>query len=223
VASCQALCAWVRICLKAEAVSRCRRGRNWLDTALSGPKKRCACSADLKRCRWLALARWQVRVFSPIVQPFVAPMLGVRQHLSNGWRVACELVRDHHPRLCAALAVKHSTQEALGSCLIAPLLNQDVQHDSVLIKGSPQPMALAADLQRNLVHMPFVAGAYPSAAQHGREGGAELGAPLSDRLVADDEAALGEQVLHVTEAEVEAKVQPHVLDDLRREAVAAIR
>jgi len=42
--------------------------------------------------------------------------------------------------------------------------------------------------------------------------------------VADDEALLDEQVLHVTEAEVEAKVQPHgVGDDLRRETVAPIR
>jgi hypothetical protein len=41
--------------------------------------------------------------------------------------------------------------------------------------------------------------------------------------VADDEASLGEQVLYVTEAEMEAKVQPHgVSDDLRRETVAAI-
>jgi hypothetical protein len=45
-------------------------------------------------------------------------------------------------------AVKHPTQEAFGCCLIAPLLDQDIQYDSVLIDGSPQPVALAADLQR---------------------------------------------------------------------------
>jgi hypothetical protein len=72
------------------------------------------------------LARRDVRVFSSIVQPLVAPMLGVRQHPSNGWRVARELVRDHDTRLDAALAVKHPPQEALGSCLIASLLDQDV-------------------------------------------------------------------------------------------------
>jgi hypothetical protein len=43
-------------------------------------------------------------------QPFVAPMLCVRQRLSNGWWVACELVGDHHARLGAALAIKHPTQ-----------------------------------------------------------------------------------------------------------------
>jgi hypothetical protein len=41
--------------------------------------------------------------------------------------------------------------------------------------------------------------------------------------MADDDAAFAEQILHVAEAEVEAKVQPHgVSDDLVREAVASI-
>ena len=51
----------------------------------------------------------------------------------------------------------------------------------------------------------LVTGACSAAARPGREGGRELGTPLSNRLVADDEASLGEQVLHVTEAEVEPK------------------
>jgi len=39
--------------------------------------------------------------------------------------------------------------------------------------------------------------------------------------VADDDATLGEQILHVAEAEVEAKVQPYGMsDDLGTEAVA---
>jgi hypothetical protein len=46
----------------------------------------------------LAFAGRQVRILRPIVQTLVSPMLGVRQHLSNGWRVACELVRDHDAR-----------------------------------------------------------------------------------------------------------------------------
>jgi len=151
-------------------------------------------------------------------------MLGVRQHLSNGWRVACELVRDHHPRLCAALAVKHSTQEALGSCLLAPLLNQDVQHDAVLIDGSPEPVAFATDLQRYLVQMPLVASSHASSTQPCSKCRAELHAPLADSLVADDDPAFGEEILHVTKAKMEPKVQPDgVSDDLGREAVASIR
>ena len=88
-------------------------------------------------------------------------MLGVRQHPSNGWRVAGKLVGDHHARLGAALSVKHPMQETLGGCLIATLLDQDIQYNSVLIDGSPQPVALATDLQRHLVQMPPVA-SWPS-------------------------------------------------------------
>jgi hypothetical protein len=41
--------------------------------------------------------------------------------------------------------------------------------------------------------------------------------------MADDDAALGEQILNVAETEVETKVQPHsVSDDLTWEAVAEI-
>jgi hypothetical protein len=90
-----------------------------LETALNGPKKRCPCSADVKALHHpFTLTRWKMRVFSAIVQPFVAPVLGVRQHLPNGWRIACELVRDHHARLNATLALKQPMQEALGSCLV---------------------------------------------------------------------------------------------------------
>jgi hypothetical protein len=41
--------------------------------------------------------------------------------------------------------------------------------------------------------------------------------------MADDDAALGEQILNVAEAEVESKVQPDsVSDDLGREAIAMV-
>ena len=61
-----------------------------------------------------ALTRRQVRVFGPIVQSFMSPMLGVRQNPSNGWRIARELISDDRVRLGAALAVKHPMQEPLS-------------------------------------------------------------------------------------------------------------
>src|SRR5712692_8538366 len=57
----------------------------------------------------------------------------------------------------------------------------------------------------------------------GRVRWAELGAPLADRLVADDDAALGKEILNVAKAQVEAKVQPDgVGDHLWRQAVATV-
>src|SRR6266700_454974 len=115
-------------------------------------------------------------------------------------------------------------QETLGGYLIAPFLDQDVQDDAVLVNGSPQPAAFAADLQGHFVQMPLVTGSRSSSTQPCSESRTELGAPLTDRLMADNDAALGEQILNVAEAEVETKVQPHgVRDDLGRETVASIR
>jgi len=55
------------------------------------------------------LPRRQVRVFSPIVQPLMPAMLCVRKYVSNGCRVACELVGDHHA------AGRHSRHQAHGA------------------------------------------------------------------------------------------------------------
>ncbi len=171
----------------------------------------------------LAFAGRQVRILRPIVQTLVSSVLGVRQHLSNGRQVACECVRDHDARFSTQLALKHLKQKAFSSCLITPLLDKDVEYDSVLIDGAPQPVALPADLERHLVQMPLVAGTCTPTTESRGVARAELRAPCPDGLVADDDAALGEQILNVTEAEVETKVQPHgVSDDLGREAVTAI-
>jgi len=85
--------------------------------------------------------------------------------------------------LGAVLSVEHTMQETLGGYLIAPVLNEDVEHDAVLINGSPQPVAFAADPQRHLVQMPLIAGASASSTQPCGEGGSELGAPLTDGFV----------------------------------------
>ena len=98
-----------------------------------------------------AFTRRQVRFFSAVVQALVPTMLTVRQCSANRGRVAGKLVGDHDTRLGATLSIKGPTQETLGGYLIAPLLNQNVQYDSVLIDGSPQPVPFAADLERHFV------------------------------------------------------------------------
>ena len=51
----------------------------------------------------------------------------------------------------------------------------------------------------------------------------ELQAPLLDRLVGHSNAALGKQVLDLTEAQAKAVVEPHrVADDLGRESVSVV-
>ena len=151
-------------------------------------------------------------------------MLTVRQCSANRGRVAGQLIGDQDPRLGAILTVKHTTQEALSGYLIAPLLDQDVQNDAVLVNGSPQPVTFATDLQRNFVQMPLVAGSHSSSTQPFRKCGSELGAPLANGLMADDDPTFREKILNVTKAEMKAEVQPDgVSNDLGREAVAPIR
>ena len=82
------------------------------------------------------------------------------------------------------------SQETLGMLdLIASLLDKDVEYDSMLIDGAPEPVALAADLERQLVHMPLVAGACTPTTESRGVAWAELRAPRPDRLVAHDDAA----------------------------------
>ena len=69
--------------------------------------------------------------------------------------------------------------------------------------------------------MPLIAGSYSSSTQPFSEGGTELHAPLADRLMADHDATLGQQILNVAKAEVEAEVEPNGMgDDVGREAIA---
>ena len=61
--------------------------------------------------------------------------------------------------------------------LISPRLYQDVQHDAMLIDRPPQPVAWAADLQRNFVEeVPLVAGSGSCLPEHAPAGiiGSEL-------------------------------------------------
>ena len=57
-------------------------------------------------------------------------------------------------------------------------------------------MALAADLKRHFVQMPLIADAYASSSQSCSKGGTKLHAPLANRLMADHDATLGQQILH---------------------------
>ena len=103
-------------------------------------------------------------------------------------------------------------------------LDQDVQDVAVLVDGPPQVLPIAVDLDEDLVQVPLVAGPGLAAAQAGRVGGPELGAPLPDRLVGDDHAALEHELLDLAEAQREAVVQPHAVgDDLDRVPVTLVR
>src|SRR5215212_10005647 len=106
--------------------------------------------------------------------------------------------------------------------LVAPALDEDVQHHPVLVHRSPEPVLLPRDLHGNLVEVPCVSGTGQPAADLIGDALAELQPPLRPYgLVADRDAARGEGLIHMAQAQGEAEIEPdRVADDLAREAVA---
>jgi hypothetical protein len=92
-----------------------------------------------------------------------------------------------------------------------------------VIDGTPKVHPLAGDPHHHLVQMPVIAGPRASPAQLLGDHRPKLQHPTSHRLIRQVEPALGEQLLDVAVAQGEAEIEPNrVLDDLGREAVAAI-
>src|SRR6185295_16997894 len=76
----------------------------------------------------------------------------------------------------------------------------------------------------DLVEVPLIAGAGPAPAQLVGVGLPELGTPAPDRLITHHDTTYKHQLLDLTKAQREPKVQPHAMvDDLDRVAVALVR
>src|SRR4051812_16039504 len=64
-------------------------------------------------------------------------MLDRGHHICLCSGVAGELIRDHHTRP-AGLPLQQLAKQALGGLLVAPALDQDIEHDPVLVDGPPE-------------------------------------------------------------------------------------
>src|ERR687886_287547 len=153
-----------------------------------------------------------MRVLGTIVQISALPMLDAGQDLALRGSIRSELVgHDHSGHIAQAL--EQLLEEALRCLGIAPALNQDVEDLAILVHGTPEIVHLAADADEDLVQMPLVARPRSPPAQLIGEGLAELEAPATDALVGDDDAALGQDQLDITQAEAEDVVQPVGMGD----------
>jgi len=111
-------------------------------------------------------------------------------------------------------------QEGLRGFGVPMLLEQNIEHEAVLVHGSPSPVSDAIDARTDLVQKPAGTALGFPLAQVFREERAEVDIPFAQRLVADLDAALVEQFLNISVAEREAVIQPHgVLDDGHWKAV----
>jgi hypothetical protein len=53
-------------------------------------------------------------------------------------------------------ALQQSSEEVLGSIGISPVLNNDVEHNAVLLEGTPELVLHTLDPDEHLVEVPIV-------------------------------------------------------------------
>ena len=86
---------------------------------------------------------------------------------------------------------------------------------AVLVYGPPQILSSAVDRYEDLIEIPGVAQPASSAPQHPGVVEPERLTPVADGFVPDRDAALGEQIFHISKTQAEAEIEPdRVADDL---------
>jgi hypothetical protein len=95
------------------------------------------------------------------------------------------------------LTLQQSLEEPLGSVGIAPGLDEDIEHNAILIDGAPEILQHALDPNEHLVRVPLVSWSWPAASPAIGESRAEFHAPASHRVVGDDDAALSQDQLYI--------------------------
>jgi len=150
-------------------------------------------------------------------------MLYFWKQLAPRHTVALKFIGHDHARHVIK-ALQQPSEKPFGRLAISPRLNKDVQHDTVLIHGTPKIMLHALDPDEHLVHVPLVPGSWSAASQAVCEGLAKLLAPPTNGLIRDDNATFSQKQLNIPQAEAEHVIQPdRMADDLGWKAVAVVR
>jgi hypothetical protein len=144
----------------------------------------------------LSSSRRSMRVLGPIIQISALSMLDARQQPALSDAIAPQLVGDDHPRLIVQ-ALQQPSEEAHCGTGVAPGLNQDIEHNAMLIDGAPKVVLHALDPDEDFIQVPLVAWLRPPASQPIRETRGEFLAPAAHRLVGDQDATLSEDQLNI--------------------------
>ncbi len=164
-----------------------------------------------------------VRDFSAVVFVLPGSMGDGWEDLSVRSRIASQLISHELPRW-PALLFQDLAKEALSGSLVSPACDQDVEHIAVLVHGSPKIMALTADGDEHLVHVPNIAETILPLPQAAGILGSELAAPRSNGFIRYGDATLREKILDIAKAQREPVVEPNgVADDFGGKAVASIQ
>jgi hypothetical protein len=172
--------------------------------------------------RPLALARWLVGVFSPMVEGAALPRLDAGQQRSLGRLMAPQHVGHDHPRhVCEAL--EELPEELLGGCRVAPASHQAIEDVAVMVHRAPEIVALAVNREKRFIRMPFVSRSGLSTAQLVRIGLAGCAATIPYGFICEGVPALRHQRRAIPAAEAKTEVQPDPMaGDLGREPLALV-
>jgi hypothetical protein len=130
----------------------------------------------------LAFPRRTMRVLSPIVEVAALAMFDVRKKLSSSHAVAPQFVGHDH----FGLVLKPDKQPSEGTSrrfAIATALNQDIEHDTVLVHRAPELMKDAVNPNEHFIEIPFITRLWPATPDAFREARAEFRAPAAHGFV----------------------------------------
>jgi hypothetical protein len=103
----------------------------------------------------LSSSRRPMRVLRPIIQISALAVLNAGKQLTLGHAIAPQFVGHDQPRHILQ-ALQPPSEEALRSGGIAPGLNQNIEHNAILIDSAPEIVLHALDPDEDLVHIPVV-------------------------------------------------------------------
>ena len=109
-------------------------------------------------------------------------MADIGQDRSLSDAVAAQAVRDEASWLVLQ-PMQQALEETPGSGAVPPVLNQDVEHNAVLIYCAPQIVQHAPDADEHFIEVPGVSWLGPPPAPPPGEAGTELEAPVSDAVL----------------------------------------
>src|SRR5665811_1942529 len=154
----------------------------------------------------------QVRVLGAIVQPSSRDLLPGGTEVAERRPVRPEPIRHDNPG--RAMPSQGFPQESQGGLAVAALRDEAFQHLALVVDGAPEIPRLAVDLHEHLVDMPSPVDVRPHrgdppAADLSSEERSEPQSPQPDRLMADVNAALMEEVFDVSKRQREADIHHH--------------
>lgn len=120
-------------------------------------------------------------------------MIDARTKLARSNAITAQLIRYDDPR-CASTLHEFS-QEPLSGFSVSARLHKDFERISVAIDRTSEPVLLPVDRDHNFVQAPLVGGLRSITSNLGRNWCSKFSYPISDRLMADRNAAFCQQIM----------------------------